>query len=113
VVGVVAHLDSSGGTADEIAQSLNASMGGVGLQGDLEMLVRRGILDRRGIGRGALYSLARRGRAYAARIASAARRARTTTTTLSSGLAGQRALRAVVGQMAVDSNPRAIEQVVS
>lgn len=64
VVGAVAHLDSSGGTADEIAQSLNASLDGVGLQADLEMLVRQGILDRRGIGRGALYSLARRGRVY-------------------------------------------------
>jgi len=85
---VVAHLDSSGGTTDEIAQSLNASMEGVGLQVDLEMLVRRGILDRRGIGRGALYSLARRGRVYAARIASATHRGRTTTTTMSSGLAG-------------------------
>ena len=86
VVGAVATLDPAGATADEIAQVLSNSLDGAGLQPKLEMLVGSGVLDRRGIGRGALYTLTRRGRAHAAR-ASKSRAQSAWTSTMPSRLA--------------------------
>jgi len=80
VVGAVATLDPAGGTADEIAQVLSGSLDGAGLQPKLEMLVGSGVLDRRGIGRGALYTLTRRGRSYAARAGKPVARSAPTST---------------------------------
>jgi len=46
-----------GRTADDIAAALNLPADGAALQVHLETLVRRGVLVRRGISRGALYTL--------------------------------------------------------
>jgi hypothetical protein len=47
----------TGYTADEIADALGLPIDGTALQPDLERMVERGILDRCGVGRGALYTL--------------------------------------------------------
>jgi hypothetical protein len=47
----------AGRTADEIAAALDLPIDGATLQPDLEEMVEHGILDRCGIGRGALYTL--------------------------------------------------------
>lgn len=52
---VTAH-EPLGCTADEIAQDLHLALNGDVLFGDLEELVARGILERRGVGRGCLYT---------------------------------------------------------
>jgi hypothetical protein len=46
-----------GHTADEIADALGLPVDGAALQPDLEEMVEHGILERCGIGRGALYTL--------------------------------------------------------
>jgi hypothetical protein len=46
-----------GQTADEIADALGLPVDGAVLQPDLEEMVEHGILERYGIGRGALYTL--------------------------------------------------------
>jgi hypothetical protein len=59
-VDAVTSVLSAGGaghTADEIAAALDLPMDGAALQPDLEEMVEHGILDRCGIGRGALYTL--------------------------------------------------------
>lgn len=57
VTAVLARGDAAGRTTDDIADALNLPEDSQNLQTELEVLVRRGILDRRGIGRGALYTL--------------------------------------------------------
>ena len=57
VVSVLSAGDPPGYTADEIADALGLPIDGAALQPDLEEMVERGILDRSGIGRGALYTL--------------------------------------------------------
>lgn len=54
---VLSAGDALGCTTDEIAHALNLPKDGAALQQDLEEMVYEGILDRRGIGRGALYTL--------------------------------------------------------
>ena len=54
---VLSTGDTLGYTADEIADALGLPIDGTALQSDLEDMVYRGILDRRGIGRGTLYTL--------------------------------------------------------
>lgn len=54
---VLSTGDTLGYTADEIADVLGLPIDGTALQNDLEDMVYRGILDRRGIGRGTLYTL--------------------------------------------------------
>lgn len=58
IASVLSAGDKSGRTTDDIAGALNRADEGAALQVQLEALVRRGILDRRGIGHGALYTLA-------------------------------------------------------
>jgi hypothetical protein len=53
----VLSAGDAGRTADEIADALSLPIDGAALQPDLEEMVERGILDRCGIGRGALYTL--------------------------------------------------------
>ena len=53
----VLSAGEAGRTADEIAAALGLPLDGAALQPDLEEMVERGILDRCGIGRGALYTL--------------------------------------------------------
>jgi len=53
----VLSAGDAGRTADEIADALGLPIDGAALQPDLEEMVERGILDRCGIGRGALYTL--------------------------------------------------------
>jgi hypothetical protein len=53
----VLSAGDAGRTADEIADALGLPIDGAALQPDLEEMVKRGILDRCGIGRGALYTL--------------------------------------------------------
>lgn len=57
VTSVLSTGDTLGCTADEIAMALRLPIDGAALQHDLEDMVERGILDRRGVGRGALYTL--------------------------------------------------------
>ena len=59
-VEAVASLLSAGDTGhttDEITDALDLPIDGAALQSELEEMVVRGILARRGIGRGALYTL--------------------------------------------------------
>ena len=53
----VLSAGDAGHTADEIAAALDLPIDGEALQLDLEEMVEHGILDRCGIGRGALYTL--------------------------------------------------------
>jgi hypothetical protein len=53
----VLSAGDAGRSADEIAAALGLPLDGAALQPDLEEMVERGILDRCGIGRGALYTL--------------------------------------------------------
>lgn len=55
---VLSSDGARGRTADDIAAALNLPADGAALQVQLEALVRRGVLVRRGISRGALYTLA-------------------------------------------------------
>ncbi len=58
VTSVLSIDDARGKTVDDIASALKLPAGGAALQAQLEALVRRGVLTRRGISRGALYALA-------------------------------------------------------
>ena len=58
VTSILAVGDAHGQTADDIAAALDAPVGGRSLQRELEALVKRGILDRRGVSHGALYTVA-------------------------------------------------------
>ena len=70
VVSILSSGDAMGSSADEIAQSLNWPIDGDALQVELEDLVACGVLDRRGVGRGALYALA--APAHSAKVLAAA-----------------------------------------
>ena len=52
----VLSAGDAGRTADEIADALGLPIDGAALQPDLEEMVERGILDRCGIGRGAVHA---------------------------------------------------------
>lgn len=58
IVATLAHGDPLGHTTDELADALSIPTAGDALQMHLEELVHAGVLDRRGIGRGAIYALA-------------------------------------------------------
>lgn len=51
-----------GATADQVARAIGRGLDGMVVQDDLEDLVARGLLDRRGLGHGALYTLSEAGR---------------------------------------------------
>ncbi len=53
-----------GATADHIARALGPDLDGETVQADLEELVGRGLLDRRGLGHGAIYTLSVAGRKW-------------------------------------------------
>lgn len=57
VAAVLSAGDVLGCTTDEIADALHLPKDGAALQQELEEMVYEGILDRRGVGRGALYTL--------------------------------------------------------
>ncbi len=60
ILAVIAAEDPHGITADIAARALGLTLNGVDLQADLEDLVAQGLLDRRGLGHGALYIRAAR-----------------------------------------------------
>jgi len=53
-----------GTTADHVARTLGLGLTGEVIEADLEELVGRGLLDRRGIGHGAVYTLSATGREW-------------------------------------------------
>lgn len=59
VASVLSVGDPLGYTADEMVDALHLAIDSATLQQELEDMVASGVLDRRGIGRGALYTLAR------------------------------------------------------
>ena len=78
VVSVLSIDSALGRTADDIAAALNLPAGGPAIQVQLEALVRDGVLNRRGVSHGALYTLAtpsRAGRAPRVRARMITRRA--------------------------------------
>jgi len=58
ILTVIAAEEPHGATADQIARTIELGVDAVPVQDELEELVMRGILDRRGIGLGAVYTLA-------------------------------------------------------
>jgi hypothetical protein len=57
VIAALSGGDALGLTADEIAAHLGLPAGGKVLQHELEDMVWQGLLERHGVGRGALYAL--------------------------------------------------------
>jgi len=83
VTSVLAVGDTRGKTVDDIAAALGVPIQGEDLQYELETLVYRGILNRRGVSHGALYTLAgptHRARPLRPRARSSERRAATSAT---------------------------------
>ena len=58
ILAVIAAEEPHGATADQIARTLGLGVTVEPVQDEMEELVRRGDLDRRGIGVGAVYTLA-------------------------------------------------------
>ncbi len=56
VLTVIAAEEPHGATADQVARALGLGLDGDTVQGELEELVACGLLDRRGLGHGALYT---------------------------------------------------------
>jgi predicted ArsR family transcriptional regulator len=56
ILTVIAAEEPPGATADQVARALGLGLDGDTVQGELEELVARGLLDWRGLGRGALYT---------------------------------------------------------
>ncbi len=54
---VIAAEEPHGVTADQVARALGLGVDGALVQDELEDLVARGLLDRRGLGYGAIYTL--------------------------------------------------------
>ena len=54
---VLAAEEPHGATADQVARALGLRLDGTVIQDDLEDMVARGLLDRRGLGHGAIYTL--------------------------------------------------------
>ena len=57
ILAAIAAEEPHGATADQIARTLGLGINVEPVQDELEELVMRGILDRRGIGLGAVYTL--------------------------------------------------------
>jgi hypothetical protein len=57
ILAVIAAEEPYGATPDHVARTLQLGFDGAVVQGELEDLVLRGALDRRGISRGAVYTL--------------------------------------------------------
>ncbi len=56
ILAVIAVEEPHGATADQVARTIGLGLDGDTVQGELEELIVRGLLDRRGLGRGALYT---------------------------------------------------------
>ncbi len=56
ILTVITAEEPPGATADQVARALGLGLDGDTVQGELEELVARGLLDRRGLGHGALYT---------------------------------------------------------
>ncbi len=58
ILAVIAAEEPHGATADQIARAIGLGINVEPVQDELEEMVRRGEVDRRGIGLGAVYTLA-------------------------------------------------------
>jgi len=56
ILAVIAAEELHGATADHIARTLGLGLDGAVVQAELEDLVGRGVVDRRGVGLGAVYT---------------------------------------------------------
>ena len=56
ILAIITDAEPPGATADHVARALGFARTGRVVQDALEELVARGLLDRRGLGRGALYT---------------------------------------------------------
>jgi DNA-binding IclR family transcriptional regulator len=57
ILAVIAAEEPHGATADQVARAVGLGLDGADVQDVLEELVARGLLDRRGLGLGAVYTL--------------------------------------------------------
>ena len=57
ILAAIAAEEPHGATADQVALTIGLGLNGVVVQDALEELVARGLLDRRGLGLGAVYTL--------------------------------------------------------
>jgi len=57
ILAVIAAEDPHGATAAQVARAIGLGFDGTVVQDTLEELVEQGVLDRRGIGHGAVYTL--------------------------------------------------------
>jgi len=57
ILAVIAAEEPHGATADQVARAIGLGLDGTAVQDVLEELVARGLLDRRGLGLGAVYTL--------------------------------------------------------
>ncbi len=56
ILAVLAAEEPQGATADHVARALGLGITGTAIEAELEELVGRGLLDRRGLGLGAVYT---------------------------------------------------------
>ncbi len=57
ILAILAAEDPHGATADQVARAIGLGFDGTVVQDTLEELVEQGVLDRLGIGHGAVYTL--------------------------------------------------------
>ncbi len=57
ILAVIAAEEPHGATADQVARIIGLGLDGTVVQDAMEELVARGLLDRRGLGLGAVYTL--------------------------------------------------------
>jgi len=57
ILAALAAEEPHGATADQVARTIGLGLDGAVVQDALEELVTRGLLDRRGLGRGTIYTL--------------------------------------------------------
>jgi len=62
ILAALAAEEPHGAAADHVARALGLGLNGETVQAELEELVARGLLDRRGLGHGAVYTLSATGR---------------------------------------------------
>jgi predicted ArsR family transcriptional regulator len=64
ILAVLAAEEPHGATADHVARALGLGLTGEAVEVELEELMGRGLLDRRGLGHGTVYTLSAAGRAW-------------------------------------------------
>jgi len=64
ILAALAAEEPHGATADHVARALGLGLTGEAVEAELEELMGRGLLDRRGLGRGAVYTLNVMGREW-------------------------------------------------